>query len=520
MDYNFQDYQDYTQIQEPLNNSDVSREPLEPKDLRAHARSDIEWGALTKVFLLFFAQFFGMSIVSALAVLLPKTAAIILFSILSIGIFVTSSMASAGIIKSFLNVRRNEKPGLFCAMDRFLSFLGLMTLIFLIAFGVMLAGTLLVFLLTFLGRIGAIIGILFYIATFVLLFWIMFRISQAPFFCVDGMGPVESIKESFGKMKGNIGRYVRTMLPMLGWALLLEVALYAVIGIPIAIIAVKKSISLLAVIGLIATIIAFCAATIAFSIYAYMVQAEFYDDLIGKSMNPLKEKTTKKPAIIVGSMLLGATILTGALSILPVFNLSFDNIDNPFAGIENLNTIETHNSVSWPNGDSVEVTSSDENVQVTQNGEDLLVTDGTNEMQGKVLRQSIDEFISVNKPNDTEFLADENAQTTIGENVRKALWENNGKYYYAMSLPLSEPTIVALMGSPSTDSLLKLLSAVHVDYKRNPAENIEYKLNLDNNTENNDTTESAENNSTNNAGSAQNLSKLLCVHPSKATQSQ
>jgi len=289
---------------------------LEPKDLRAYARSDIKWKDLTKLMAVFVSILTVLSLMEVGAGKMGVVGAIIA-SALSLGMSALLLITSVGVTKSFLDVRRNERmSGLFGAMNRVIPAVGASILLSLVLMGVMLIpGIVSMLLMTKIPVVAVLIMLIGVVGVV----YMSFVYSQTMWFCVDGDGPVASMKKSRLAMRGNKFRFFKTILPCIGWSILSSAAMGLPIGVPAGIAMVRNGYSKIGIIiAIILIVLAVIAMLIPLMIYTYMVEAEFYDDLNGVAMNPLRRETTKAPAKIVAIVLAAATILSGIFVALPV----------------------------------------------------------------------------------------------------------------------------------------------------------------------------------------------------------
>lgn len=302
--------------------------------IRAHAASDIRWAPLIKMILLFFlistAVSGAVSLITALLInSAGAVAGIIVSLILSVFSLVLTTMLMAGMLKSIICIRRNEPPvGLFGATDRTLPFLGMSCILSLIILGLMAVPSVLIVLLKD-TTAGIIIGSLLMLAAMVFAVILMFKYAMAPYFCVDGLKAVASLKASRAKMKGSSGRYFMAILPVFGWFLVMTAALSLTIILPVLSAAASGGVSLPgAVLWGLSLIVLTFAFMIPLVIYAWMIGAEFYDNLLGLPMRDIAEKPNRKPLII--NLILGAalTLLTCIFMLLP-----FARIDLPLTGM-------------------------------------------------------------------------------------------------------------------------------------------------------------------------------------------
>ena len=261
--------------------------------------SDIDWKESAKLYGAYFGITFGLSILSSILTIVMSNVSSAGATIVSIvmGLITTvfAVVASAGILRTFLNIRRKERPcGLFGAADRALPYFGVMVLFFLI------------------GLIGVVPIVGLVAEVFLLFMYIM-----APQYVIDGHGVMESMKLSRTNMNGQKMNYFVTVLPAAGWMLLASLIWILAIAVPFIVAGVTQAYTIP---GLVFTVLLFIAGIICLfpvTIYASMIHAEFYDALNGKTLNPVHERS-KKPFLIMGIGLLVLTILAGTFMALPL----------------------------------------------------------------------------------------------------------------------------------------------------------------------------------------------------------
>ena len=288
-----------------------SRE-LNPAQIRAHARSDIRWKELSKLM----AVYTGIGLLASAVSALNSFGKIGTVSamVVSVLYMIYVLIAAPGIIKSFLDARRNEKiSGMFGVMDRVLPVIGATLLLALMMMPMVLIPVILMGILTAHPAIAALPMILGMAG----MVFIALIYSQAPYYCVDGDGPVASMKRSRQIMRGNKMKLFKTILPVIGWVMVLYAAT-SLLCAPIVIAVLRKGFSTVgAVIGVVLALIALTVMLVPLCVYSNMINAEFYDYINGKEMNPRGE-TTKAPIKIVSIVLVAATLLSCIAVSLPV----------------------------------------------------------------------------------------------------------------------------------------------------------------------------------------------------------
>lgn len=306
----------------------MTEQRLYPSLIRSHARSDIEWGTLTKLMLIYMGIITGITILSVIpAALIPGAVGTTISSLISMVSFVLAVIMMPGLMQSFLDVRRCDPvvTGLFGAKDRALPYLGFTMLLVLMAMGIIMIPMILT-------AVSPVIGAIVSIAAVVFLVFIALMYAMAPYFCVEGAGAVESLKASRTAMKGSKWRLFVSLLPIVGWSILASLVSSLAMYLPVGVAIARNGFSLVgAVIALINFIILSIAVMIPVAIYENMITAEFYDDLTGHEMNP-EIVTSKKPILVMGIMTLVLTLISSILVALPV---SWTPLDDVRSKLEN-----------------------------------------------------------------------------------------------------------------------------------------------------------------------------------------
>lgn len=315
---------------EPVNDNTISNvvenKILGAKKLREYAKNDLKFKPILALFLNYFTIVLSFSIIGVLLIAFLGTNKI---SIMACGLFsivlsILSIIVLPDFVKIFLDLRRhNTYSKMFSNKNRALP-------LFVLLFLKSLIFTLIALLFPVLGLLAIkvlgsgigsiIINALLYLVMFVLIIIVAVQYALSELMCVDNKGPVQSLKSSRKLMKNNIGRYIKTILPIFGWSIVASIILSILCTLPIMIIGLNEGFNSIALamlsisIGLIA-----CIFMIPLYSYWFMIKAEFYDNLLKKDMNELGTKPKK--TIIIGILVISLILIilsSAMLYILPV----------------------------------------------------------------------------------------------------------------------------------------------------------------------------------------------------------
>lgn len=324
------------------NTSNVIKEKiiglLSSKELRQYARNDLKFKPILALLLNYFTIVLSFSIIGVvlLAFFKVNKISIIICGIISILMYLLTIVVLPDFMKIFLDLRRNNPPSkLFSNKGKALS-------LFVVLFIKSIIFTLILLLFPVIGIYltkiisSSIIKILVYtilvIISAALVILIAIKYSLAEMICVDGAGPIQSLKTSRKLLKDNIIRYIKSILPILGWGLLASLIIGILCSLPLMMIELNQGFNIMAGIMLLFSIF-IVECIFMFPIYAYffMIKAEFYDNAINKEMNELHNKRKKLPIVLILSISLILTLLSSfILYILPVDVSSSEllNLDN------------------------------------------------------------------------------------------------------------------------------------------------------------------------------------------------
>ena len=314
----------------PVNDNTISNvvenKILGAKRLREYAKNDLKLKPIWALFLNYFTIVLSFSIIGVLLVAFIGTNKI---SIMACGLFslivtIISIIVLPDFVKIFLDLRRQNKYSkMFSNKSKAISLFVLLFLKSLIFTLIILIFPVLALLATKL--LGAsvftiVIDALLSIVMLALVIIVAVQYALSELMCVDNKGPVQSLKESRKLMKNNMGRYIKSILPVIGWSIVASIVLSILCALPMMIIGLNQgfnstALAMLAIsIGLIA-----CIFSIPLYSYWFMIKAEFYDNLLKKDMNTLGSKPKKTVIIGILSISLILILLSSAmLYMLPV----------------------------------------------------------------------------------------------------------------------------------------------------------------------------------------------------------
>lgn len=295
------------------NTSDVIKEKvtglLDSKSIRQYARNDLKYKPVLALFLNYFTIVLSFSIIGVMLVAFFGTTKISMMAcgIISILLSILLIMVLPDFIKIFLDLRRNNTP------SKLLSNKGKILPLFVVLFMKALIFTLILLLFPVIGVFvtklisNSIIKLILYsilfIIAIVLIILIAIKYSLAEMICVDGTGPIQSLKSSRKLLKNNTIRYIKSILPILGWSLLASAIIGILCSLPMMIIGLNQGFNLMAGIMLLFSIfIVECIFMFPIYSYYFMIKAEFYDNAIHKEMNVLQNKRKKLPIILILSV--------------------------------------------------------------------------------------------------------------------------------------------------------------------------------------------------------------------------
>lgn len=315
---------------------------LTPKEIRQHARNDIQWRPFVKVMALIMLVSFVCGVING-ATSIPvsngvvKGILMVVNFAVAIGTIVFSVYADAGVVQLSLDMMRNKPlQGIFGAKDRawYLFFTELLTGLLLIATLIIPDGLMIAGMIIDKGAVSMVLILLGLILIFVVAFLVSLTYGMSGFICIEGKDPVAAMSTSRKMMKGHKARYLFTILPVVGWNLLMSFVLYLLAIFPIVTsIIVAKGIS---AIGFLIAVILFaitaCVFVIPIQIYSAMISAEFYDDLIGNPLNSIVERNSK-PARIPCLTAVACLVLSTVLLMLPVMKMTPQEIMNEMNSI-------------------------------------------------------------------------------------------------------------------------------------------------------------------------------------------
>lgn len=165
---------------------------------------------------------------------------------------------------------------------------------------------------------GIIIGIIAIILGMIGMIYLIFAYSQSLLFCVDGAGPIKSMKLSRMHMKGQKIRLLCSIFPTFLWLLLAEIVAETFLYLPALVIQLRGGFSLIGIVFYgCAFMVGMCAMMLPVILYMLMISTVFYDDLNGRTMNPIRERS-KKPIVTVVILTLVLSLLSCILVALPV----------------------------------------------------------------------------------------------------------------------------------------------------------------------------------------------------------
>ena len=333
---NYNNYNDNIYHDELVNDNTISNVVenviLGPKKLREYAKNDLKFKPILALFLNYFTVVLSFSIIS---ILLIAFLGVNKISMIACGIFgiilsILSIIILPDFVKIFLDLRRRTTYSkMFSNKNRALSLFALLLLKSLIFTLVALLFPVLGILITKLlgsGIVGLIINAVLYIIMFVLIIMLAIKYALSELMCVDNKGPVQSLKSSRKLMKGHTGRYIKSILPVIGWGIISSIVLSLLCALPLMIIEMNQGFNSTALAMFIISIsLISCIFMIPLYSYWFMIKTEFYDNLLNKNMNSIDSKPKK--TIIVGILLISLILIlvsSAMLYLLPVNMYSSD----------------------------------------------------------------------------------------------------------------------------------------------------------------------------------------------------
>ena len=247
--------------------------------------------------------------------------------VMSIGILFLASGLTAGLLTTFLQVRRKQPvTGLFGSMRmtvpvvrvslRMLLYVGIWQFIPAAVagagYGMTSAGM-------EYGKYVQIAGLVLVIPALVFTIRQALRYALSYYLCVDRkLSPGECLKVSAGLMRGSLTRLLKLYLPFIGWILLLTLASSAFIVIPLFPVIITGNMSLVgAVAAAIILLLVVSGLSIPLIIYIRMTSTEFYEYRIGSPLGAVTDRDNKKAILIPLLAALLASVLAALLMMLP-----------------------------------------------------------------------------------------------------------------------------------------------------------------------------------------------------------
>ena len=319
---------------------------LDSKEIRQYARNDLKFKPILALFLNYFTIVLSFSIIGImlLAFFNVNKTSLIICGIISILMYLLTIVVLPDFMKIFLDLRRNNTPSkMFSNKGKALS-------LFVVLFIKSIIFTLILMLFPVIGIYltkiisNSIIKLLIYLILFiipiVLVILIAIKYSLAELICVDGNGPIQSLKTSRKLLKNNTKRYIKSILPILGWSILASFIIGILCSLPMMMIGLHQGFNLIAgILVLFSILLVECIFMFPIYSYFFMIKAEFYDNAINKEMNVLQNRSIKAPIVLILSISL-ILILSSSLIlyILPA-DISYSdllNFNNPIGQKEEM----------------------------------------------------------------------------------------------------------------------------------------------------------------------------------------
>lgn len=323
---------------------------LRPKEIRQYARNDLKYKPVLALFLNYFTIVLSFSIIGVmlLAFFGINNLAFRICGVLGLLMYILSIIVLPDFYKIFLDLRRNNTPSKLFSNKRktiplfvVLFIKGLIfTLISLLfpVIGVLLTKVISSTILKF------IIYALLSIIMIVLIVIIAIKYSLAEMICVDDNGPIQSLKLSRKLLKNNTMRYIKSILPIIGWSLLVSLIIGILSLLPAMMIGLNQGFNLIAGIMVLFTIF-IVSCIFMFPVYSYffMIKAEFYDNATNKEMNVLQNKRKKLPIVLILSVSLILILSSSFLLYMLPVDMTIDELkENITATTSNEQMIDTY----------------------------------------------------------------------------------------------------------------------------------------------------------------------------------
>lgn len=307
---------------------------------KKHAISDIDWYRLLTSFGLAvtLAIIMEVALAGTLAVVGSESTVVILVALLAVFLamlFVISGATASVYANAIENRRGIHKTGPLGAFNKALPVFVSSILVTLLScvpalvpmalFGLTETGSTAIFIAAIISTALAIFLTILIALTY----------SMATYFIIEGMGPIQAMRQSRKTMSGHAGDYFILNLSFIGWymvASLFASTLQGFSTMPATLIGEASAI------GIIITIISMVAisiiAIVPVNIYNTMTQIEFFEDLNRQPLNDVKERSSSKLVGGIAAICIGLTVLSAATLALPFGRVPLDSKLGSFLEID------------------------------------------------------------------------------------------------------------------------------------------------------------------------------------------